>query len=120
MMTPEETRARAERAAEWFNKGKTFIIEPRKDSKGWDLTCPESGSPGPYYHSDRALIAMAEDRGWRDPIPTEAESVVWLIKTFNWYINRDGTIWYLWGHDEFREINPVGEATRLGYAEGEG
>lgn len=133
MMTPEEIRARAERAAEWLRAKDTNRVQPELHNSiqiGWLLKTYQEACY--TRRTDKELIAFCEDRGWRDPIPTEAEAVYWLInrpesdyrimfdKAFNSYA------YYFveeevgeWVHG-WREFNPVEEALKLGYAEGEG
>ena len=107
MMTPEELKARAERAAEWLetNGSLSKLISA----------------------SERETIAMAEDRGWRDPVPTEAEAVVFVMKhpDFDVCHATEGFMVYQRVRtkpDEWLWVsnNPVEEATRLGYAEQKG
>jgi hypothetical protein len=74
------------------------------------------------------LIALCQDLGWRDPVPTEAEAVVWLIVEHGYRICQSGIAGQYSYQDEFEPFNwiifnPVEESTRLGYAvkgDGEG
>ena len=129
MMTPEETRARAERAAEWFNtaQGNIATIQRNEETRGWTVV-PCDKSVQPYHGHDRALIAEAYEWGFRDPIPTEQEAVVWLIvkKGVYLYYNRTTKNWFRWIPEPEgagmipEDVNPVEEATRLGDADVKG
>ena len=129
MMTPEETKARAERAADWWNQGRPQFeaITPAANPDShypWERDCIGE----PRWLSHRMLIALCQDLGWRDPIPTEAEAVVWLInrpesdyrimfdkafKSYAYYFVEEEVGEWVHG---WRKFNPVEEATRLRYA----
>jgi len=88
------------------------LIERSERAKSW---LEEKGSRSKLISaSEREMIAMAEDRGWKDSIPTESEAVVWLMKMKGMIISFYKGEWF---QTDWNKFHPVEEATRLGYAE---
>jgi hypothetical protein len=126
MMTPEELKARAERADKWLAENYLdHDAQYDEIAKTWEVLY--SSTPDTEYFpeglyenlTDAMFIAWVESLGFRDPIPTVAEAVAYLINKHGYAIAKDRT-----GHISIvifpnntccANINPVEEALKLGY-----